>query len=102
MWDGSSYDGPMRQIGIRELIRHASRVIDRVRNGEVIEVTDRGQLVARVVPITERSELLGRLVQEGHATPPEATGKIPLPPAAGDATRSASEHVADDRLHERW
>jgi prevent-host-death family protein len=92
----------MKQIGIRELNQHASRVIDRVRNGEVIEVTDRGKPVARVVPITDSPGLLGRLVQEGHATPPEARGKIPLPPAVGDATRSASDQVIDDRLHERW
>jgi hypothetical protein len=30
----------MKRIGIRELNQQASSVIDRVRNGEVIEVTD--------------------------------------------------------------
>jgi prevent-host-death family protein len=92
----------MKQIGIRELNQHASRVIDRVRNGEVIEVTDRGKPVARVVPITDTPGLLGRLVQEGRAVPPEARGTIPMPPVAGDANRSASDEVADRRLHERW
>jgi prevent-host-death family protein len=97
-----SYNGRVKQIGMRELNQHASRVIDRVRNGEVIEVTDRGKPVARVVPITDTPGLLGRLVQEGRAIPPAARGAIPLPPAAGDAGRSASEEVAEGRLHERW
>jgi prevent-host-death family protein len=92
----------MKQIDIRELNQHASRVIDRVRNGEAIEVTDRGKPVARIVPITESPGLLGRLVQEGRATPPAARGTISLPPAAGDVTRSASDLIVDDRLHERW
>lgn len=91
----------MKQIGIRELNQHASRVIDRVRNGEVIEVTYRGKPVARVVPLTDSPGLLGRLVQEGRAVPPTARGTIPTPPATGDASRSASDEVAGGRLHER-
>jgi len=97
-----SYNGGVKQIGIRELNQHASRVIDRVRNGEVIEVTDRGTPVARVVPITDTPGLLGRLVQEGRALPPEARGTIPIPVAAGDTARSASDEVAEARLKERW
>ena len=97
-----SYNCGMKQVGMRELNQHPSRVIDRVRNGEVIEVTDRGKPVARVVPITDTPGLLGRLVQEGRAVPPEARGTIPMPPVAGDASRSASDEVADGRLHERW
>jgi prevent-host-death family protein len=92
----------MKRIGIRELNQHASRVIDRVRNGEVIEVTDRGKPVARVVPITDTPGLLGRLVQEGRALPPAAMGVIPMPPAVGDDGMSASDEVAEGRLQERW
>ena len=97
-----SYNGRVKQIGIRELNQHASRVIDRVRNGEVIEVTDRGRPVARVVPISDSPGLLGRLVQEGRAVPPSARGKIPLPPAAGNIGRSASDEVAEARLQQGW
>lgn len=97
-----SYIGAMKRIGIRELSQHASKVIDRVRNGEVIDVTDRGRPVARVVPITATPGLLGRLVQEGRAVPPAAGGTIPMPPIAGDAGHSASDVVAEGRLEERW
>ncbi len=92
----------MKRVGIRELNQHASRVIDRVRNGEVIEVTDRGRPVARVVPINESPGLLGRLVQEGRAAPPSARGPIPLPPAAGKGNRLASDAVGRARRQERW
>lgn len=40
------------RIGVRELRQHASRYLALVRNGEVVEVTDRGRLVARIVPAT--------------------------------------------------
>ena len=40
----------MDRIGVRELRQNASRYLDRVAAGEVIEVTQRGRLVARIVP----------------------------------------------------
>jgi prevent-host-death family protein len=40
----------MERIGLRELRQHASRYIGRVARGEMIEVTQRGRLVARIVP----------------------------------------------------
>jgi prevent-host-death family protein len=45
----------MERIGVRELRQHASRYLARVRAGETIEVTDRGRLVARLVPVREES-----------------------------------------------
>lgn len=88
-------------MGMRELNQHASRVIDRVRNGEVIEVTDRGRPVARVVPVTQTPGLLGRLVEEGRASPPSARGPIPTPPAAGNPGEPASDEVERQRSEER-
>ncbi|MBX8686908.1 hypothetical protein A5722_30605 [Mycobacterium vulneris] len=41
----------MRVIGVRELRQHASRYLAEVVGGETIEITDRGQPVARLVPI---------------------------------------------------
>jgi prevent-host-death family protein len=41
----------MDAIGVRELRQHASRYLERVRQGETLEVTDRGRPVARLVPI---------------------------------------------------
>lgn len=42
----------MKSIGVRELRQNASRYLEEVAAGESIEITDRGQPVARLVPIT--------------------------------------------------
>ncbi|MGH8980603.1 MAG: type II toxin-antitoxin system Phd/YefM family antitoxin [Acidimicrobiales bacterium] len=41
----------MEQIGVRELRQHASRYLALVREGQTVEVTDRGSLVALLVPV---------------------------------------------------
>ena len=45
----------MKTIGIRELKKHLSESLREVQAGEIIEVTNRGQVVARVVPVKPRS-----------------------------------------------
>ncbi|MDP9373281.1 MAG: type II toxin-antitoxin system prevent-host-death family antitoxin [Chloroflexota bacterium] len=42
----------MQAVGVRELKEHASEILRRVREGrETIEVTYRGKVVARLVPV---------------------------------------------------
>jgi prevent-host-death family protein len=60
------------RVGIRELRQQASALLKRVAGGEVIDVTDRGHLVARIVPL--RMGELDQLVAEGAAT--EAHGRL--------------------------
>jgi prevent-host-death family protein len=43
----------MERIGLRELRQHASRYVGRAAAGEVIEISVRGRLVARLVPSGE-------------------------------------------------
>lgn len=57
----------MARVGIRELRQNATAVLRRVAAGEVIEVTDRGRAVARIVPMHEASRL-EQLVTEGRAS----------------------------------
>lgn len=54
------------RVGIRELRQQASWVLRRVTGGEVIEVTDHGHPIARIVPL--RPGVLDQLVVEGRAT----------------------------------
>ncbi len=45
-------DAKMRSVGVRELKEHTSEILRRVREqGEVVDVTYRGRVVARVVPV---------------------------------------------------
>ena len=90
----------MGSIGIRELRASLSGVIRRVAAGETVEVTDRGQTVARIVPVRHRSTL-DQLVAEGRAS--LAEGDLlrhePLPRQPGE--RSLSEVLSERRADER-
>ena len=57
----------MKRVGIRELRQNASAVLRDVAAGEVVEVTDRGRAVARIVPVHE-SGRLDQLVAENRAS----------------------------------
>ena len=59
----------MKSIGIRELRQNASVYLRLVKAGETIEVTDRGEPVAQLVPIPRHETTLERLVREGKVRP---------------------------------
>ncbi len=67
------------RIGIRELREDLSRAIRRVRGGEALEVTDRGEPVARIVPISPVAGPFSTLVAEGKVRPPRSAGPLPRP-----------------------
>ena len=53
-------------VGIRELRQQASRVLDLVKKGEVIIVTERGTPIAEIVPIKKTK--LQILLEQGAIT----------------------------------
>ena len=56
-----------RSVGVRELRQQASRVLDLVKKGEVIVVTEHGKPIAEIVPIKKTK--LERLIEQGAVTP---------------------------------
>jgi len=90
----------MTRVGIRELRQNATAVLRRVAAGEVVEVTDRGRAVARIVPMHEASRL-EQLKAEGRAS--GASGDLldvkPAPRIAGRPL--LSKILADMRADER-
>lgn len=68
-----------KRVGIRELREDLSRIVRRVQRGEVVEVTDRGQPIARLVPSGPRSGSLADLVAAGTLRPARARGPLPEP-----------------------
>jgi prevent-host-death family protein len=57
-------------IGILEFREHASRYLRRVRAGETITLTDRGQPFAEIRPVKASGGILDKLIAEGRATTP--------------------------------
>lgn len=82
----------MQRIGVRELRQHASRYLDQVKAGQTVEVTERGVLVALLVPPTPARATRERLVMTGELLP--ASGALRLPSRVR-ATRT-SEAVLDE------
>lgn len=74
----------MESVGVRNLQQHASEVVRRAAAGEVVEITDRGRPVARLVP--PAGSVLEGLVSAGlarAARTPLAEQPPPLPPGPG-------------------
>jgi prevent-host-death family protein len=64
----------MDRIGVRELRQHASGYLARVARGEVIEVTDRGRPVARLVPV--ETDEWADLLASGAVHPPATSADL--------------------------
>ena len=94
------------RIGIRELRQHASQYLRRVRAGETITLTDRGEPFAEIRPIPTHTGILDRMIAEGRARPPKtdlaALLAQPAKPAPKDNPRALSDEVIRSRADERY
>jgi prevent-host-death family protein len=61
---------PESSVGVRELRQNLSIYLERVKKGEALTVTDRGQEVAILRPMPKTNSVLERLGAEGRAMPP--------------------------------
>ena len=87
---------PGRAVGVRELRQNLSVYLRRVKRGEALEVTERGQAVALLVPLRRDATPLERLVAAGLASPPEGDLlDLGLPP--GRVSRRLSEALDQSR-----
>jgi prevent-host-death family protein len=92
----------MRSIGVRELRQNASRYLREVRRGETVEVTDRGEPVARLVPIPEQESTYRRLVAEGRIIPGGGNLLDVIDPAEPEAGAPLPSEVLEEmRADER-
>ena len=67
----------MERIGVRQLRQDASRYLERVKAGETVEVTERGRLIALLVPPHPATGARERLIAAGRLIP--ASGSLRLP-----------------------
>jgi prevent-host-death family protein len=78
----------MTRIGVRELRQHASRYLEKVKAGEVVEVTERGKLVALLVSPTPAVAVRDQLIAFGRLVPAKSAFHLPerLKVVRGEAT----------------
>jgi prevent-host-death family protein len=90
----------MDQIPIRTLNQDTAGVLARVEHGEVVEITNRGRPIARIVPIGADS--LADLVAAGVVLAPTMAGPIPMPQQVAEPGSEAGELLSGLRDDERW
>ena len=85
------------RVGVRELRQNLSKYLDRVKEGEVLVVTERGRQVARLIPAGAAAEPYADLAERfGSTVPIERLERIAatLPP------RTSPAGTTDTRLAE--
>ncbi|RSM69856.1 type II toxin-antitoxin system prevent-host-death family antitoxin [Kibdelosporangium aridum] len=90
----------MDQIPIRTLNQDTATVLERVANGETVEITNRGKPVARLVPVS--SGELDDLVEMGWAKAPTLPRPFVVPAGSIDHEKSATNALIAMREEERW
>jgi antitoxin (DNA-binding transcriptional repressor) of toxin-antitoxin stability system len=79
-----SASGPARKVTIRQLQQHAAKVIDELAQAEEIgEITRRGQVIARIIPVSPAERAFAELLDRGEIIPAKnpagLAGWTPLP-----------------------
>jgi prevent-host-death family protein len=96
----------MDSVTVSELNRQTAKVLDRIKAGESLEISEYGQPIARLLPATPTtgSPLLDRLIAQGRAIPAANLGPIPPTPPRSDSeeTVSLSATLAEMRGEERY
>lgn len=103
-WDDEGRAPAATQIGIRELRQHASIYVDLAEKGYTVDITNRGRLVAQLVP-AKPSGPLERWIAAGIVEPADEPGSIVdldpyLAASASAETNSASVSEALRRIRE--
>jgi len=92
------------RIGIRELRQHASVYVDLAEKGQTVDITNRGRLVARLVPAGDAESPLERLIAAGIIEAAEDPGDLldiepapPVPPGRPTATEMLLQMREEER-----
>lgn len=92
----ATVDG-VERIGVKELRQHASRYLDKVKAGETVEVTERGELVALLVPPTPATDARERLIAGGRLIPASGSLRLPARRQASAGTDEVLDELREDR-----
>lgn len=67
----------MSEVPVRELNQNTAGVLARVKHGEHIEITERGTVIARIVPAQDSP--LAEMISSGRLHPATVSGPAPRP-----------------------
>ncbi len=88
----------MGEVSVRVLNQETSKVLARVKNGEEVTLTERGEVIARIIPAT--ADPLAALAGEGRVRLATTRGTAPRPtiPMRTDAPDAGTllEHLRSD------
>jgi antitoxin (DNA-binding transcriptional repressor) of toxin-antitoxin stability system len=88
-----------RRIGIRELRQHASIYVDMAEKGYTVDITNRGRLVAQMVPARAPDSPLEKWIARGVVERAEESGSLldvepyPAVPPGHVSAGEALEHL---------
>jgi prevent-host-death family protein len=90
----------MSEVPVRELNQDTAGVLARVKRGEEIDVTERGVVIARLVPA--HAHPLADLIAAGVLHPPSRSGPIPRPTGPVSTDSEAGAVLSSMRDDERY
>ena len=90
------------RVGVREIRQNLSVYLERVKRGEALEITERGQPVAILAPLPERGSLVARLVAAGRVTPSAGAHTRLGAPAPGPEGAPSISGILDDLREDRF
>ena len=92
------------KVGVRDLRQNLSVYLRRVKAGESLDVTERGETVARLTPLPPRTlSPLQQLIAEGRASPATRSHRdLPPPIKLPPGSPSASEILRQMRDEDDW
>jgi prevent-host-death family protein len=82
------------------LIQETSKVLARVKRGEEVTITERGEVIARIVPASAGP--LDALISTGRVQPATARGPAPRPAVPMHGNLDAGELLERMRAEERY
>jgi len=91
----------LQSVGVRELRQNASKVLDAVKAGAIIEITEHGVPVARLAPITR--SLYDEYIASGLIKPAENPDWRPHPGRVKiKGSKSSTDILMEMRAEERF
>ena len=97
----SSNKKALQSVGVRELRQSASQLLDQVKEGAAIEITEHGVPIARLVPISQ--SLYEEYLQSGRITAARNSERVfTMPKGRISKGKQLSELLIEERRSSRF